>query len=81
MIHLQSSRCNSFPCQVSCTDISILYLLEPCALMSYSTLGVPPERQKVMISGTTLQDDDWGKAKPKIKEVSDACVCESVNPI
>lgn len=32
-------------------------------------IGVPPERQKVMIGGATLQDDDWGKAKPKIKEV------------
>ena len=33
------------------------------------TLGVPPDRQKVMVGGVTLQDDDWGKAKAKIKEV------------
>ena len=30
---------------------------------------VPPDRQKVMIGGVTVQDDDWGKAKAKIKEV------------
>ena len=30
---------------------------------------VPPDRQKVMIGGVTLQNDDWGKAKAKIKEV------------
>ena len=33
------------------------------------TTGVPPERQKVMVGGVTLQNDDWGKAKAKIKEV------------
>ena len=33
------------------------------------TQGVPPERQKVMVGGVTLQDDEWGKAKPKIKQV------------
>ena len=31
--------------------------------------GVPPDRQKVMIAGTTLADDDWGKAASKIKPV------------
>lgn len=30
---------------------------------------VPPDRQKVMIGGVTVQNDDWGKAKAKIKEV------------
>lgn len=34
------------------------------------TTGVLPERQKVMVGGVTLQNDDWGKAKAKIKEVS-----------
>ena len=33
------------------------------------TTGVPPERQKVMVGGVTLQNDEWGKAKAKIKEV------------
>ena len=31
--------------------------------------GVPPDRQKVMVSGATILDEDWGKAKGKIKEV------------
>ena len=31
--------------------------------------GVPPDRQKVMFSGATILDEDWGKAKGKIKEV------------
>lgn len=50
-----------------------LFLWADMFLISYLMLGVPPDRQKVMISGTTLGDDDWGKAKPKIKEV-----CEGV---
>lgn len=31
--------------------------------------GVAPDRQKVMIGGTTLSDTDWGKALGKIKNV------------
>ena len=37
--------------------------------MSLINSGVPPERQKVMVGGVTLQDDEWGKAKSKIKQV------------
>ncbi len=37
-------------------------------------LGVPPDRQKVMFAGVTLTDHDWGKAKVKIKDVSDVHV-------
>ena len=33
------------------------------------TAGVPPDRQKVMVAGATVLDEDWGKAKAKIKEV------------
>lgn len=52
----------------------------------FSLTGVPPDRQKVMISGTMIavsptpyppsysifafQDEDWGKAQAKIKNVS-----------
>lgn len=32
-------------------------------------VGVAPDRQKVMIGGVVIQDDDWGKGKSKIKEV------------
>jgi len=31
--------------------------------------GVSPDRQKVMIAGVTLTDQDWGRAKAKIKNV------------
>jgi ubiquitin carboxyl-terminal hydrolase 14 len=31
----------------------------------YTLSSVPPERQKVMIKGALLKDDDWGKAIPK----------------
>lgn len=31
--------------------------------------GVSPERQKVMIGGISLADNEWGKAVSKIKEV------------
>jgi ubiquitin carboxyl-terminal hydrolase 14 len=31
----------------------------------FTLSGVPPERQKVMIKGALLKDDDWGKAVPK----------------
>lgn len=32
-------------------------------------IGVAPDRQKVMIAGVVIQNDDWGKAKSKIKQV------------
>ena len=44
----------------------------------YCIAGVPPERQKVMVAGGTLQDDDWGKARTKIKQVSHATSCTSL---
>lgn len=31
----------------------------------FTLSGVPPDRQKVMIKGALLKDDDWGKAVPK----------------
>lgn len=31
----------------------------------FSLTGVPVERQKVMIKGSLLKDDEWGKAAPK----------------
>jgi hypothetical protein len=31
----------------------------------FALTGVPPDRQKVMIKGALLKDDDWGKAVPK----------------
>ena len=56
----------------------------------FSLTGVPPDRQKVMISGamiavsstpylpgyqalTCMQDEEWGKAQAKIKNVSNVC--------
>ena len=44
------------------------------------TTGVPPERQKVMVAGVTLQNDDWGKAKAKIKEVCQHIITYLVRP-
>jgi len=31
----------------------------------FALTGVQPERQKVMLKGTTLKDDDWGNLKLK----------------
>ncbi len=31
----------------------------------FALTGVPPERQKVMIKGALLKDDEWGRAAPK----------------
>jgi hypothetical protein len=31
----------------------------------FTLSGVPPERQKIMIKGGLLKDDDWGKQQPK----------------
>ena len=36
----------------------------------FTLTGVPPDRQKVMIAGTTVGDEDWGKSAGKIKPVS-----------
>ena len=36
----------------------------------FTLTGVPPDRQKVMIAGTTVGDEDWGKSASKIKPVS-----------
>lgn len=64
------SRCSCSPCQVSNLGEIHGNTLSLPSLINHSTIeGVSPERQKVMIGGTTLSDDDWGKAKSKIKEV------------
>ncbi len=34
------------------------------------SLGVAPDRQKVMIGGVVVQNDTWGKAESKVKQVS-----------
>ncbi len=31
----------------------------------FTLTGVPPDRQKVMLKGALVKDDDWGKAVPK----------------
>lgn len=31
----------------------------------FTLSGVPPERQKIMVKGGLLKDDDWGKQTPK----------------
>ncbi|GFR42512.1 hypothetical protein Agub_g3404 [Astrephomene gubernaculifera] len=31
----------------------------------FALTGVPPDRQKVMLKGALLKDDEWGKAAPK----------------
>lgn len=65
------SRCSSSHYLV---NNSLPYVLVIHFWTNYlQTIGVPPERQKVMVGGVTLQNDDWGKAKSKIKEV---CVNE-----
>lgn len=38
--------------------------------------GVSPDRQKVMIAGMTLLDDDWGKALGKIKDVRNSTAAD-----
>lgn len=38
----------------------------------FALTGVQPERQKVMVKGMTLKDDDWGNVK--LKDVS---ICKS----
>ena len=43
--------------------------------------GVPPERQKVMVAGGTLPDDDWGKTRTKIKQVSHTARYVSSGPL
>lgn len=35
----------------------------------FALTGVQPERQKVMLKGTTLKDNDWGNIK-----LSDVCI-------
>ncbi len=62
MILQTSLKCNYIPSQVL-LSVFLLQLLKLC-------IGVSIERQKVMIGGVTLSNDDWGKTRPKIKEVS-----------
>ena len=35
----------------------------------FALTGVQPERQKVMLRGTTLKDDSWSDIASKIKDV------------
>lgn len=41
-----------------------------CILLHNMTVGVDPGRQRVMIGGVNILNDDWGKAISKIKQVS-----------
>ena len=38
-------------------------------LLTVNYTGVPPDRQKVMIGGIAIGNEDWGKATTKIKQV------------
>ena len=40
----------------------------------FALTNVPPDRQKLMLGGTTIGDQDWGKAQPKIKDVRGAAL-------
>ena len=45
----------------------------------FSLTGVPPERQKVLLKGSQLKDDEWGKAVPK--DGSTVMLMGSADPI
>ncbi len=49
------------------SDVEVLLDETPLVFKSqlFALTGVPPERQKVMIKGALLKDDEWGKAAPK----------------
>ena len=48
-------------------DVDVDTSQPPIAFKSqlFSLSGVPPDRQKVLIKGAQLKDDDWGKQAPK----------------
>jgi hypothetical protein len=49
------------------SDIDVDTTQPPMVLKSqlFTLSGVPPERQKVLIKGGQLKDDEWGKQQPK----------------
>ncbi|GLI66088.1 hypothetical protein VaNZ11_009810 [Volvox africanus] len=49
------------------SDVEVDISQSPLVFKSqlFALTGVPPDRQKVMIKGALLKDDDWGKAVPK----------------
>lgn len=49
------------------SDIDVDVTQPPLVFKSqlFTLSGVPPDRQKVMIKGALLKDDEWGKAVPK----------------
>lgn len=51
----------------SFSDVEVDLSSPPLVFKSqlFALTNVPPDRQKVMIKGVLLKDDDWGKAAPK----------------
>jgi hypothetical protein len=49
------------------SDIEVDTTQTPMVFKSqlFTLSGVPPERQKVLIKGGQLKDDEWGKQQPK----------------
>eukprot|EP00199_Chlamydomonas_sp_CCMP681_P000977 CAMPEP_0119108676 /NCGR_PEP_ID=MMETSP1180-20130426/15598_1 /TAXON_ID=3052 ORGANISM="Chlamydomonas cf sp, Strain CCMP681" /NCGR_SAMPLE_ID=MMETSP1180 /ASSEMBLY_ACC=CAM_ASM_000741 /LENGTH=509 /DNA_ID=CAMNT_0007094321 /DNA_START=16 /DNA_END=1548 /DNA_ORIENTATION=- len=49
------------------SDINVDLAESPLMFKSqlFALTGVPPEKQKVMIKGALLKDEEWGKATPK----------------
>lgn len=49
------------------SDVEVDLSQSPLVFKSqlFALTGVPPDRQKVMIKGALLKDDEWGKAVPK----------------
>lgn len=45
----------------------------------FALTGVQPERQKVMLKGTTLKDNDWGNIK--LTDVSSNLECRPLIPV
>ena len=43
-------------------------------LLSVNYIGVPPDRQKLMIGGVAIGNKEWGKATTKIKQVILCCL-------
>ncbi|KAG1671301.1 hypothetical protein FOA52_010873 [Chlamydomonas sp. UWO 241] len=53
--------------KVTFKDVEVDLTSSPMVFKSqlFALSSVPPDRQKVMIKGALLKDDDWGKAVPK----------------
>ena len=43
-------------------------------LLSVNYTGVPPDRQKLMIGGVAIGNEEWDKATTKIKQVMLCCL-------